>query len=275
LTFWPQCRFWSYAQQCIDKIRAEYNSHLKDKEMMVRQRATALYLIDKLALRVGNEKDTEEEADTVGCCSLRVEHVEVRTRATSGEFFLIGYQPLCFFVTDTVVLMVQLFTFVWLCQRTASLQFFVGCIRGIMELLHGHNGFGLQVEEPDQVSFDFLGKDSIRYCNTVTVEPQVFKNIKIFMKNKEPQHMIFDRLTVRAYIRSAFALGILRRPLCDINKLQTVPRASLNRLACVAAGAVAQQVPPGADGGPHGQGLPHIQRVYHVATGAGQADPEP
>lgn len=32
------------------------------------------YLIDKLALRVGNEKG-EDEADTVGCCSLRVEHV--------------------------------------------------------------------------------------------------------------------------------------------------------------------------------------------------------
>ena len=32
---------------------------------------TAAYLIDKLALRVGNEK-SEEEADTVGCCSLRL-----------------------------------------------------------------------------------------------------------------------------------------------------------------------------------------------------------
>ena len=42
--------------------------------MMVRQRAVALYFIDKLALRAGNEKD-EDEADTVGCCSLRVEHI--------------------------------------------------------------------------------------------------------------------------------------------------------------------------------------------------------
>jgi DNA topoisomerase I len=31
-------------------------------------------LIDKLALRVGNEKG-EDEADTVGCTSLRVEHI--------------------------------------------------------------------------------------------------------------------------------------------------------------------------------------------------------
>jgi DNA topoisomerase-1 len=32
-------------------------------------------LIDKLALRVGNEKG-DDEADTVGCCSLRVEHIK-------------------------------------------------------------------------------------------------------------------------------------------------------------------------------------------------------
>jgi DNA topoisomerase I len=31
--------------------------------------------LDSLALRVGNEKD-EDEADTVGCCSLRVEHMQ-------------------------------------------------------------------------------------------------------------------------------------------------------------------------------------------------------
>ena len=37
----------------------------------------ATYLIDTLALRAGNEKDSEEEADTVGCCSLRVEHIEI------------------------------------------------------------------------------------------------------------------------------------------------------------------------------------------------------
>ena len=45
--------------------------------MVTRQRATALHLIDKLALRCGNEKDTEEEADTVGCCSLRCEHIDL------------------------------------------------------------------------------------------------------------------------------------------------------------------------------------------------------
>ncbi|RIB17480.1 DNA breaking-rejoining enzyme [Gigaspora rosea] len=33
-----------------------------------------MYLIDLLALRAGNEKDTNKEADTVGCCSLHFEH---------------------------------------------------------------------------------------------------------------------------------------------------------------------------------------------------------
>ena len=49
---------------------------MKSKEMRIRQRAVALYFIDKLALRAGNEKD-EDQADTVGCCSLRVEHIEL------------------------------------------------------------------------------------------------------------------------------------------------------------------------------------------------------
>jgi len=58
----------------IDQIRAEYTLELKDKLMATRQRATALYFIDKLALRAGNEKG-DDLADTVGCCSLRYEHV--------------------------------------------------------------------------------------------------------------------------------------------------------------------------------------------------------
>jgi DNA topoisomerase-1 len=59
----------------IGYIRGEYVREMENKQMMVRQRATAIYLIDYLALRVGNEKNTDEVADTVGCCSLRVEHL--------------------------------------------------------------------------------------------------------------------------------------------------------------------------------------------------------
>lgn len=43
---------------------------------MEKQLGTAAYLIDRLALRVGNEKD-EDTADTVGCCSLRAEHITI------------------------------------------------------------------------------------------------------------------------------------------------------------------------------------------------------
>ncbi|CAH1762600.1 5982_t:CDS:2 [Entrophospora sp. SA101] len=100
----------------VEKIRCDYTQDLKDRLNSVRQRATAMYLIDRLALRAGNEK-TGEEADTVGCCSLRCEHI-------------------------TLV-------------------------------------------PPRTVEFDFLGKDSIRYVNSVEVIEQVFKNLRIFMKDKK------------------------------------------------------------------------------------------
>lgn len=45
-------------------------------DIKVKQHAVATYLINKLALRVGNEKG-DDEADTVGVCSLRVEHINL------------------------------------------------------------------------------------------------------------------------------------------------------------------------------------------------------
>ena len=59
----------------IHKVRADYMKGMGSKDLGQRQHAVAVYLIDRLALRVGNEKNTDAEADTVGCCSLRVEHV--------------------------------------------------------------------------------------------------------------------------------------------------------------------------------------------------------
>lgn len=70
------------------------------------QLGVCTYLIDKLALRVGNEKG-DDEADTVGCCSLRVEHIQ------------------------------------------------------------------FDEKEKNSITFDFLGKDSMRYFNTVEVLPIV------------------------------------------------------------------------------------------------------
>lgn len=61
----------------IQRIRADYSKMLKDQFMQNRQIATATYLIDIFALRAGGEKG-EDEADTVGCCSLRYEHVTLK-----------------------------------------------------------------------------------------------------------------------------------------------------------------------------------------------------
>ncbi|KAM4614094.1 DNA topoisomerase 1-like [Discoglossus pictus] len=85
----------------------------------------------ELALRAGNEKEEGETADTVGCCSLRVEHIKLYPE------------------------------------------------------LDG---------EKHVVEFDFLGKDSIRYYNKVPVEKQVFKNLQLFMENKQEGDDLFDRL---------------------------------------------------------------------------------
>lgn len=71
----------------VEAIRRDYRRELKDKVMVNRQRATAMYLIDVLALRAGGEKG-EDEADTVGCCSLRYEHVTLQPPRTLVFDFL-------------------------------------------------------------------------------------------------------------------------------------------------------------------------------------------
>jgi len=125
----------------IQKIRDDYTRDYKSKLMYERQRSVAMFFIDKLALRAGNEKDTDEAADTVGCCSLRVEHVEVWTNQTIVN------------------------------QMTDK------------EETHEYG-----------ITFDFLGKDSMRYHNKIGLPKQVYKNVKLFMENKDPGDDLFDRL---------------------------------------------------------------------------------
>ncbi|XP_002529020.2 DNA topoisomerase 1 alpha [Ricinus communis] len=110
----------------IHNIRAAYQKDLRSKDITKKQIAVATYLIDKLALRAGNEKD-DDEADTVGCCTLKVANVE--------------------------------------------------CIPGSFNL-----------------KFDFLGKDSIRYENTVEVKPEVYEAIGTFQKGKKQTDDLFDKL---------------------------------------------------------------------------------
>ena len=96
----------------IERIRENYFKQMRSNDRLDNQIGVCTYLIDKLALRVGNEKG-EDEADTVGCCSLRVEHIR--------------------------------------CD--------------------GDNKFTL----------DFLGKDSMRYLNTIEVEPHVYQLLEKFI----------------------------------------------------------------------------------------------
>jgi len=69
----------------ITDIRKSYKTDLKSKDKEIKQLATATWVIDRLALRVGGEKDTDEEADTVGCCSLRVEHLHFDPNEEGGD----------------------------------------------------------------------------------------------------------------------------------------------------------------------------------------------
>lgn len=70
----------------IDKVqKGIINRMLRAKENNQKKIATVCYLIFKLAMRVGDEKDPEE-ADTVGASTLRVEHIKFPTK--DGKQFI-------------------------------------------------------------------------------------------------------------------------------------------------------------------------------------------
>lgn len=60
-------------QDHVDDIRKMYKKDWDGTDVQRQQMGCALYFIDQLALRAGHEKD-EDEADTVGCCTLKVGH---------------------------------------------------------------------------------------------------------------------------------------------------------------------------------------------------------
>ena len=95
----------------IDRIRKHYEGELKAELTADRQRATAMYLIDQFALRAGNEKG-DDEAETVGCCSLKFEHVTLRPPNTVIFDFL-GKDSIRFYnevqVTDRVFKNLKIF----------------------------------------------------------------------------------------------------------------------------------------------------------------------
>lgn len=87
-------------QDHIERIRRDYTAELTDKAMVNRQRATAIYLIDKYALRNGNEKG-EDEADTVGCCSLKCGNITL-TPPDAVLFDFLGKDSIRFLQTFNV-----------------------------------------------------------------------------------------------------------------------------------------------------------------------------
>jgi len=125
----------------MGQIKKLNEENLESPNAKVKQVATALYLIEKLALRVGNEKG-KDQADTVGVSSLRVEHIQLLDNFT--------------------------------------------------------------------IKLDFLGKDSVRYVNKVTVEPQIYRNLESFVSGKDKKAEIFNSASpddINKYLHS-FMTGL-------------------------------------------------------------------
>ncbi|MCH2380247.1 MAG: DNA topoisomerase I, partial [Nitrososphaerales archaeon] len=72
-------------QKSIIKIRKHIENNLGSKDEKIQKTATVAYLIDNLAMRVGDEKD-EDEADTVGATTLRVEHITISGNKVEFDF---------------------------------------------------------------------------------------------------------------------------------------------------------------------------------------------
>jgi len=96
----------------LDRVKRFIAENLASDDARRRKTATVCYLIDELKFRVGDEKDEDEEADTVGASSLRPEHI-------------------CF-------------------------------------------------NDDGTVTFDFLGKDSVRLLLTARIDDRVKENLRAF-----------------------------------------------------------------------------------------------
>ncbi len=59
----------------LERVKAHIEANLTIGDLKRRKTATVCYLIDHLKFRVGDEKDEEDEADTVGASTLRAEHL--------------------------------------------------------------------------------------------------------------------------------------------------------------------------------------------------------
>jgi DNA topoisomerase-1 len=83
----------------LQRIRSKIFKDLDSKDETARQVATVCYLIDTLGMRVGDEKD-EDEADTVGASTLRVEHVNLKENV--AEFNFLGKDSVAWRKAETL-----------------------------------------------------------------------------------------------------------------------------------------------------------------------------
>jgi DNA topoisomerase-1 len=109
-------------REVLPEIQRHVEENLTAEDLRRRKTATVTFLIDHCKFRVGDEKDEEEEAETIGASTLKPEHLKF-------------------------------------------------------------NGDGT-------VTFDFLGKDSVRHLLCVQVPEQVVQNLKEF--RAEPDDALFN-----------------------------------------------------------------------------------
>ncbi len=106
----------------LNKVKRHIDENLEHVDPLRKKTATVTFLIDHCKFRVGDEKDDEEEAETIGASTLRPEHLRF-------------------------------------------------------------NGDGT-------VTFDFLGKDSVRHLLCVQIPDPVIENLKEF--SAEPEIPLFE-----------------------------------------------------------------------------------
>ncbi|MBA0567451.1 hypothetical protein Golob_012187 [Gossypium lobatum] len=170
----------------IKNIRAAYTKDFTAKDVTKRQIAVATYLIDKLALRAGNEKD-DDEADTVGCCTLKVGNVECIP--PNKLKVRLEYAPRKDSISLVTVRMGLIFLGICLLKLVSFVEFCGGQVIDLLAVTVV-NIFVLVLF----IQFDFLGKDSIQYVNTVEVELPVYKAIGQFQTRKSKSDDLFDEL---------------------------------------------------------------------------------
>ena len=141
----------------INDVRIETNRLINSDNIKESQLGTAIYIMDNLALRVGNEKGNDE-ADTVGLTSLRVEHIKLSSDHT--------------------------------------------------------------------ITLDFLGKDTMRYFNTIKIDENVYSNLVKFTKEKDKSNQLFEKITscdVNEFLQSMIK-GLTAKSFRTFNASNTFQR---------------------------------------------------